>query len=312
MNPGQALASWINKMAEPESTATAGADQTVAEWSKATGIALDPERTVIGRGVRDLLSATFSHVLKRGEELWLPEDVYPVYWELARCAQLNARPFVTLPQPNWDFLAQTSARSAIVLPIPLSPLGRWPAEGEIAALNRWLLGSRHRFLILDAVYTFNFRASRGIWDSFVMENSEQCMMLWSCSKSWLMRGLLGLAAVPGRLASSLEGHAQRPTETDLGKIHGVLTARPDLPRWQQEAFNREWRRLAPDIRSAAPDWQPPAAGYFSIVSAPFATLLDEHDILSVPASVFGTRHNDFSIVTCLHDLAAQEKGACAS
>ena len=88
----------------------------------------------------------------------------------------------------------------------------------------------------------------------------------------------------------------------------MLEGRPDLPRMQQEAFDREWRRLAPCLRSTSPDWQRPATGYFSVVSAPFMRLLEEHGILSVPATAFGSRRNDLSIVTCLHALVANSAG----
>ena len=313
MNPAQALAPWSNAI--PKQTVKAGGMQAIAAWSKASGVALDSQRSVMGRGVRDLLAAVFSCALKGGEELWLPEDVYPVYWELARHAALSPQPFATLPQPNWEFLSQTGECSAALLPVPLSPLGRLltdaETDAETDALVRWLRGSRHRLLILDAVYTYDFSASRSFTDLFLGEYGDQCIVLWSCTKSWLSPGSLGLAAVPHDLAPALQNHIVPPSEDDFGRIVATLEAHPDLPRMQQAAFDREWQRLAPHIRKAVPDWQPPATGYFSVVPIPFAKLLDEHGALSVPASVFGARHDDVSIVTCLHDLIVHENEARA-
>jgi len=98
-----------------------------------------------------------------------------------------------------------------------------------------------------------------------------------------------------------------PDTRDLGRLKTLLERCPNLSELQQEAFLIEWQRLAPRIRMVAPDWQPPLTGYFSIINVPFNRLLDAHDILSVPASVFGAPNDDFSILTCLHDLAAHAK-----
>jgi aspartate/methionine/tyrosine aminotransferase len=307
MNPVQALSPWTSTI--PEKKVAASGAQAILAWSKATQIALAPERTVVGRGVRELLSATFTCALKSSEELWLLDDVYPVYWELAKHSKATTRPFATLPQPNWNFLTQTAERASIVLPVPLSPLGRLPTEAEANALFRWLSGSPQRLLIIDAVYTFDFNAARRFTDLFLSGHGDQCIVLWSCAKTWLSPRSLGLAAVPPSLAPTLQKHVPAPAEADLRRINAVLEDRPDLCQLQQEAFDREWQRLAPHILRATPNWQPPPSGYFSVVSAPFLTLLNHHGILSVPASVFGSRHDHLSIVTCLHDLAAHEKGA---
>jgi len=305
MNPVQALADWA-KRPEWDQPLPTGPMEAVDAWSRATRIILDREKTVVALGVRDLLSATFSCVQERNQELWLPEDVYPVYWELAKHTDVRARAFTTLPRPDWTFLAQTGECAAVLVPAPLSPVGRLPTDAEINALFRWLRGSRRRLLIIDAVYTFDFSVGRALSDSLLADN--QCLVLWSCSKSWLYPGALGLAKVPASLAPGLRSRVSLPSDIEAGRVIAMLEGLPDLPRMQQEAFDREWRRLAPRLRSASPDWQPPATGYFSVVSAPFMRLLEEHGILSVPATVFGSRRNDLSIVTCLHDLVANNAG----
>src|ERR1700677_3753404 len=76
-----------------------------------------------------------------------------------------------------------------------------------------------------------------------------------------------------------------------------------LSRMLQGAFSREWQRLRPFMCALDADWAPPETGYFSVLHASFAQLLDEHEVLSVPASVFGSPHEDLSIVTCLYSLA---------
>ena len=304
MNPVQALSRWTKRNSSPQRVVATSSAQAIHAWSRATGIVLAPERTIIAEGVRDMLSAIFSHVLRDETEVWLPNDVYPVYWQLAADAKIRARGFSTLPQPDWHFLTQAGEYAAVVLPIPLSPLGRLLTDAEARSLMRWLSVSTHRLLIVDAVYTFDFEAGRPLLNTLFTEFGEQCVVLWSCSKSWLSPGLLGLAAVPHRLASILQEWTLPPTQDNLSAIRGVLESHPDLCRLQQEAFVIEWQRLMPEIHKTDPDWLPPSTGYFSVVNVSFTRLLNDHGILSVPATVFGATKDDFSIVTCLHDLAA--------
>jgi aspartate/methionine/tyrosine aminotransferase len=304
MNPVQALAGLFLQDLDVARPAPASQSETVSAWSKATGIVLEPERTVICGGVREMLAAAFS-LLNGEDELWLPKDVYPVYWNLAaHCA--NKRAFTTLPQPDWSPVEESKERSTLLLPVPLSPLGRFPSDAETNALSGWLSGSPHRRLIIDAVYTFDFSSSRWFADRFLAKHGHQCMMLWSCSKSWLCPGTFGIGAVPPTFAPALRSHVSTPACKDFSRMKAIMEKLPNLWRLQQEAFTREWRHLLPIMRGAVGTWEPPETGYFSVVSKPFTTLLNKHRILSVPATVFGG-DDDLSIITCLHDLTAHEK-----
>ena len=53
-------------------------------------------------------------------------------------------------------------------------------------------------------------------------------------------------------------------------------------------------------------WNPPPTGYFSVLARDYLALLEEHDILAVPAAVFGSPNASISIVTCLHDLVLHD------
>jgi aspartate/methionine/tyrosine aminotransferase len=303
MNPIRALSPLAFNPPTTEPQVSASINEAVIAWSNATGIELDPQRTVVGRGVRVLLSAAFSSALSNGRELWLPEDVYPVYRELAENLDVTLRSFPTLPQPNLDFLAGTGKHAVVVLPVPLSPLGRLPNDAETSALHEWLHDSTDRLLILDAVYMFDFEASRPLIDSFIGKNENQCIVLWSCSKSWLSPGLFGLAVAPSGVADSLRRRVLSPDRSSLGGMKLLLETRPNLSRMLQEAFTCEWQRLRPLICALDADWAPPETGYFSVLPVSFRQLLKEHGILSVPASVFGSQRDDLSIVTCLYSLA---------
>ena len=93
MNPVRALSAWSGLAHIAGGWAEASGEEAMRAWSSATGIVLAPERSVVSRGVRDMLSAIFSVGLGQTEELWLPEDVYPVYWQLARASGAKTKGF---------------------------------------------------------------------------------------------------------------------------------------------------------------------------------------------------------------------------
>jgi hypothetical protein len=97
------------------------------------------------------------------------------------------------------------------------------------------------------------------------------------------------------------------SRANLAELIRVLRAQPNLPSTLQRNFDREWCRLLPRITCAAPHWQPPKTGYFSVIDVSFEDLVQNHRILAVPASVFGSARLDLSVITCLHDLVAHER-----
>jgi histidinol-phosphate/aromatic aminotransferase/cobyric acid decarboxylase-like protein len=307
MNPERALLSWERRRIPrgPDEGAVT-VDRAIAAWSDATGWLPDKKSIVAGPGIRELLAGVMSGERGRIGELWIPSDVYPVYGELARAAGHQPRTFVTLPEPDWSFLDTTAAQSAVLLPVPLSPRGRLPAPTELDALLRWLERGPDSLLIVDAAYTYEFSACRSTVQALF--HTGRCVILWSCSKPWLLSRSLGLAAVPESRASSLRKRIAPPADSALPGVVAKLEGLPDLPRRQQAAFRREWGRIEPRLKAVAPEWHPPETGYFSIVQRPFADLLERHDLLGVPGSVFGST-DDLTIVTCLHDLASHELGA---
>jgi histidinol-phosphate/aromatic aminotransferase/cobyric acid decarboxylase-like protein len=306
MNPVKALASWVEvgkwQAAAPT---TATASDIAAVWSTATGHQLPPGEHVLGRGVRPLLEAVMRSLPAGSGELWLPDDVYPVYWQLARATGRVTRSFSTLGRGAWAFLTEAGLDAVAVLPVPLSPLGRWLAPKEAAQLEAWLWRAKDRLLVIDAAYTYDFATSRAVLRPLL--DSGRCVALWSFSKSWLRPDMLGIARAPQGWAATLQGQVELPSANELAAAITWLGARPDLPSQQAVAFQRQWPRLSETIRAAIPDWQPPTSGYFSTVTISHRTLLADHGILAVPASVFGATDADVSIVSCLHDLAMDQR-----
>lgn len=304
MAPAKALTALCTFQETSERNINGTLDVAVSSWANATGEKIPEDELVAGTGVRDILRALFLFLSQQIQELWLPEDVYPVYWEIARQASFVPQPFRTLPEPDWSFLTRTTRRAIALLPVPLSPLGRYLTEEEIQRLAGWLATDKRRILIVDAAYTYDFEQARSVLRPLV--ESGRCVVLWSCSKSWLQPDVLGIARCPSLWRQSISEGIARDSPRKLADIIHVLMAEAHLPSRLQRSFDREWRRLGPRIKSAAPHWQPPRTGYFSVIDVPFENLVQKHRILAVPATVFGSKR-DLSIITCLHDLVAHER-----
>jgi aspartate/methionine/tyrosine aminotransferase len=303
MNPAKALAAWgPPPLPEGAHQATRSESDALAAWSATTGIR--PEAAWVGAGVRDLLERVLPALDALVDEFWCPEDVYPVYAEILGAR--TRREYRTIPQVEWGRLAEASTRAALLCPIPLSPLGRFPTDDEVAGIAAWVARSEDRYLLLDGVYAYDFLAFARVLRP-LLETARTIAFL-SCTKSWLMPNTFGVALMTSTLQARLDTRSRHAAPSGLSRVAGWLSERPDLPRFQQQAFTREWRRLAPRIKAAAPTWEPPETGYFSVVDVPFETLLDRYEILAVPASVFGSSSRDHSMLACLHDLVAHERG----
>ncbi|MBM4362934.1 MAG: aminotransferase class I/II-fold pyridoxal phosphate-dependent enzyme, partial [Deltaproteobacteria bacterium] len=206
---------------------------------------------------------------------------------------------------DWARLADASRRAALVCPIPLSPLGRYPDASEMRSLAAWLAESSERYVLVDAVYAYDFRTLVRV--AAPLTDTGRAIVLFSCAKAWLMPSALGVAWASASLHAELRSRVTIRPSPKPSLASSWLAARPDLPGEQQRAFSREWRRLAPRIQAASPAWAPPETGYLSVVARPFEEILERYDVLAVPASVFGSSSRAHSVVSCLHDLVEHER-----
>ncbi|MGZ4810429.1 MAG: aminotransferase class I/II-fold pyridoxal phosphate-dependent enzyme [Thermoanaerobaculia bacterium] len=252
---------------------------------------------VVGTGIRSILEGLFTVLADRIETLWLPEDVYPIYWQLS--ARLRRRGFATLPDVDWSVLDASGPRDAVLLPCPLSPIGRSFSEQEHLRLVEWLRAHSERRLILDRAYSFTSPPDR---ERDVRLRGSQTISIWSLSKPWLSRGLLGIASVPAAMRDQLQSQLTSPEPSQIARASAMIDLAPTLPALLTERFASAWARLMPAILSACPSWRPPESGYFSILPAVFDKLLAEHDLLAIPATVFGSKRTDLSVASCLYDI----------
>jgi hypothetical protein len=273
-------------------------DEVLALWTRATGRPLRADACVAGSGVRSILDAIFCILNRHRDVLWLPSDVYPAYWELSQ--RLRREPFSTLPQIDWSFLERTGQRDALLLPDPLSPEGRTLSAAELSRLRQWLSDAPERLLIVDSAYEF----AAGVPE---LLDPGQSIRIWSMSKPWLSRGLLGVATVPAHLRDDVQRRLAAPAGAALGFAGALLASAPNLPGQLASRFAEEWARLAPEIRESWPDWEPPVTGYFSTLPVAFDRLLNDHNMLAVPGAVFGSERADLSIITCLHSIEMRDR-----
>jgi hypothetical protein len=294
MNPEVALAHLRPTVAEPR---PASLGETMGRWSRTVGIRIPDDRVIVGTGVRSILEGLFKVLAQQIETLWLPEDVYPVYWHLS--SDLQRHGFATLPDLDWSVLDASGPRDALLLPWPLSPLGRSLSAQEHSRLIDWLRAHPERRLILDGAYAFSGPRDQEL---DIQVRGTQTISIWSLSKPWLSRGVLGLASVPATMRDQLQSRVPSPQASQLARASALIDLAPTLPALLVERFAAAWLRLLPAIRSACPSWRPPETGYFSILPARFDELLSKHDLLAIPASVFGSKRKDLSVASCLYDI----------
>jgi histidinol-phosphate/aromatic aminotransferase/cobyric acid decarboxylase-like protein len=290
MNPAKALASLVP--APPEGPASSA--EALRAWLDLFAPDIAPERASVGKGVRELLAVVFAHLAAAGYELWLPEDVYPEYGNLAGQAGLRCHGLVTLPEPRLGAI-RAGECAALLLPQPLAPLGRslTGAEGEF--LRAWLGGSLRRRLILDTVYHFASKMgalTRSLWET------GQTFVLHSIAKGWLLPDTLGVVLSPPDVSLPCPEVAAAAA----GQATAALRTSPEMPTAVEATFRRQWASLTERIRALVPGWRPPSTGYFSVLPVAFEELLRQ-GILGVPASVFGSRRADLSVISCLYSPA---------
>lgn len=296
MNPFKAMN--FLKSEFPNST-TRSSDDVLNLWTETMGMEEHRGIAIPSGGVRESLKGLFNIFAANGKELWLPEDVYPFYWETAQNAGLKPRSFSTLPTPDLTALDQASTDSVIVITNPISPLGRTLSKDEVTKIKEWLNGSKDRQVILDTVYSY----TRG-FDASTLELFEagQCFVAHSLSKAWLERGVFGVLLAPEKYKEVCNDILVAPPESACSSAFAALEKQNDLSDVQQSAFSKEWDKLTREIQKIAPYFNAPETGYFATIEANHNDVLEDHSALVIPATVFGSRNPNISIVSCLYDI----------
>lgn len=255
------------------------------------------------RGVRSALGALFSRLESAGMELWLPEDVYPFYLQEARTKtpNLRVRLFKTIPEIDMGALSAASQNAALLITNPLTPTGGFLTEPQRRALANWADNGANRWTVFDCVYLYQSSLPPLISSRI---NDRRSIHLFSMSKSWLLRGVFGTIVGPAATPGWWTDLDLVPTDEACTSAIAAMTTDRHMPERQQEVFLAEWNRRAPVLDRFKPVRQTIGHGYFRLIPANFERVLQNDRTLVVPASVFGSKERDWSVVTCLYEAAA--------
>lgn len=282
----------LSHLAPPASAAgeETSLQNALSVWQDVTGFNLDHLHAFPGKGVRDLLTQLVKQLKQQQASFIFPQDVYPVYHQILE--GYPCRTYRTLPEWEFDYLRESSEqRQVLLLTQPAVPVGRYLNPYETTALINWLTADETRTLIIDAAYAYE--PNHSIYSQLIQ--TRQCICLFSLSKPWLMPEQWGLAVGPQELLGT---HLQPRADFTCNWVE-TIRLHAALPTQLRSAFSEEWKRLAPAIHNFAPHWRPPQAGYYSTVNIPFTQLLEEQNVLGVPASVFGSDREDVTVISCL-------------
>ena len=325
MNPPVALSHYLVKPEPDEESPRLSTEAEVMKaWSAATGVS---GPLVMTAGVRESLFQSFKYFLgKYGVDnvtFQLPQDTYPKYQLLLNAANPAAKvaTFETLGTSftkgmRFDTEGQCQVT---VLAMPLSPGGRWLKDKELKYLCTQLSKAENNYLLLDMVYTFDYEKARTSLQGLMA--TGKVFACFSMSKGFLSPFLddpeeipsksfgAGFALTPdleNELSLYLAENAHKPSERALGQALTRLEKQPQLPFQLNYRFKKQWDKLKPALLQMDPMWKAPENSYFSTVHGNWTEHL-EADNVCVPASVFGSKKEALSVVTCLYDINNDDK-----
>jgi aspartate/methionine/tyrosine aminotransferase len=270
-------------------------------WCEVRGLPNRNTTALICEGVRHGLGLIFKVLAQARLRVALPRDVYPVYWRIAAEAGLEAVAVETFPCFELRAILETSASSGtsvVVLPFPLKLHGRRWTEEEGDQAITWLREGPQRRLILDGVYSFGLSL-----DTLVKRLLEtgQVIYLDSLSKGWLHELVLGVAIVP---ESDLDtcGNSFRSlqlSQTNLFLSRGLLSNFYRFPIQLTEEIERRRDTLLKLLKGTGMRVLPAGQGYFVAIEGSASVLLKEYQLLTMPATVFGSRLLQWSVASAL-------------
>lgn len=274
---------WLRRFELPE------------EWSR---------HAMVCRGVRHGLGVVFPWLRAVQARLWLPSDVYPVYFELARAAGLAPASYPTLPAPALPSSPADDRPEYLLLANPSKPLGRYLSDAECHAVISWLRESPHRHLLIDSVYDLGAPFAAG---TRRLLDTGRAVLLHSVTKGWLWPRTFGVVLLGPEQAELAQAfRADPPTPAQLRLADRLLTEHSDVPQQLVHELaaraERLFGRLPDEVLGAIPLASRTCPGnYFFPVEIPAETLRRECGVLAMPVSVFGESSWSGSVLTSLAD-----------
>ena len=257
-------------------------------------------RAFVTGGVRDGLDTLFRHLLGKPCLLWLPEDNYPVYHELATAHGHRPKTFPTLPVVQWPEEAPpvSAEQEWLLVTHPLKPRGRSVDNHDAESLLRWLATDDRRRVLLDTVYRLELR-----FDDLILRllATKQVIVLHSLTKGWLNPRCFGVVLMPEQDVPVWNPvfRDKPPSQAHLATARHLMSHHSDLPGNVARSLRAAQRDLFEAIPSLPCEPMPvDPASYFVPVACRWDTLLDL-GILGLPASVFGSPRDDLTLLSSL-------------
>lgn len=269
-------------------------------------------QAVISRGVRHGLGMVFQWLSAVHPRLWLPSDVYPVYFDLARTAGLTPATYPTLPAPILPSTPPDSSPEYLLVTNPSKPLGRLLSDTECTAAIAWLHESPNRRLLIDTVYDLGAPFAAG---TRRLLGTGRAVILHSVTKGWLWPRTFGVVLLDpehAELADMLR--ADPPSPAQLRLAEHLLAEHESTPQRVVNALaaraHRLFERLPEEVLAAIPPMTRTCPGnYFFPVEIPAETLWHVYRILAMPISVFGESNWPGSVLTSLAGTFDPESAA---
>lgn len=235
-------------------------------------------RAQVSHGVRRSLRALFGFLASRQARVGIPDDVYPVYLQLAAEAGMSVVPFASrLGLPALGSL------DALLLCEPLKPWGTSLTDDEADELTSWVRADPRRCLMLDSAY-----ATPPTPVALRLLEADVAIVLVSLSKAWLLPDHGGLCIVPTSLKVDV-----RPVFAELPKDESkIRTAYAALTEYQHRPTEvalhlAERARRLDAITESLPSLKATrCVSYFATCRLSLEELL-AMGVLAAPSSVFG-------------------------
>ncbi|WP_431256854.1 aminotransferase class I/II-fold pyridoxal phosphate-dependent enzyme [Roseateles chitinivorans] len=302
----QALAPLRPDVVVPETFPRVHRCHLAPVWCELRGLPIElAPRAFACDGVRHGLELLLRAFAQAGRRVALPGDVYPVYWRIAAAAEVATSALDTFPDFDLARLlaqATSDGASVVLLPAPLKLHGRAWTEEEVDVAIRWLAQDGERRLMLDGVYAFGQSLELAMRRLIA---TDQVFYLDSLSKGWLHELVFGMALVPERDRESLQDifRALHPTQRQLFQARELMTRFRDFPARLADELATHRAGLVRRLAEAGVTARPAAQGYLIVIASDARALLEDHRVLTLPASVFGSTRTDLSIASALPTAA---------
>lgn len=175
----------------------------------------------------------------------------------------------------------------ILLDSPIVPYGRKILDMEINTLRNWLHGNKERRLIINCENLFEINAYSEILDLF--ENTKQVYLIFSLSKSWLIKDSINVMFVPDYdLAIMHNVMSKEITKKNMANAYLALNNYKNRPEFVKELLRNQIDKTAKILKDFGLiyDFNNPCYLFYSSKSFDYWL---ERGILTIPVSTFSNK-----------------------